>query len=176
MSYSRITLAAALLVLVASHALKAAQQSTASDRDAAELLEVIVQDAWALDVRIGRVAIESRVLVFRETGVVCERIYDDTGVHDAKGTWALERSNGSLVLVLTGEHLRDRGRFEVARLTNEDAIELRSLAGKRELCFVRRKGIFVPGTSATSSRARRDFALDAKVGAPGCLLIGGWSS
>ena len=153
MSCSRVTLAAAALVLVASQALEAAQHSPAADRDAAALLEVIVQDAWALDVRIGRVAVESRVLVFRETGDVCERIFDDTGVHDASGKWTLERSNGSLVLVLTGEHLRDRGRFEVARLAKEDAIELRSLKSQRALRFVRRKGVFVPRTGAEAMGA-----------------------
>lgn len=160
MSYSLNCLAAILLVLIASQSLATAQSTVDTDRSAAELLEVMLQDAWALDVRIGRIAVESRVLVFREDGEVSERIFDDTGVHDAGGTWALEKSSGSVVLVLTGEHLRDRGRFEVTRIPDEDAIELRSLVGERVLRFERRKGMSVPRVSVPNERTKRSSRIE----------------
>lgn len=142
------SIATLVLLLIASNSGASPRVVADIDRNAAELLEVMLQDAWAHDIRIGRVAIETRVLVFRKDGEVVERIFDDTGVHDAAGTWALEKANGAVILDLTGEHLRDRGRFEVSRLANEDAIELRVLAGQRVLRFERWKGMSLPQVSA----------------------------
>lgn len=139
--YALRTLTALLIVLVAGATIDATENSAAPDRSASELHELLLQDAWAHDVRIGRVAVESRVLVFRDGGEVFERIFDDTGVHDFAGTWTLEPSTDSIVLVLAGDHLRDRGRFTIARAANGDAIELRSLEGERVLRFDRRKGL-----------------------------------
>lgn len=160
MTNSIKSLATIVLVLIASHSLATAQNIADIDRNTAELLEVMLQDAWAHDVRIGRVAVESRVLVFRDDGEVSERIFDDTGAHDAAGTWALEKSNGSVILVLTGEHLRDRGRFAVTRILDEDAIELRSLVGERVLRFERRKGVSFPGVSASTERTQRSSRIE----------------
>lgn len=145
--YALRTLTALLIVMIASDTLEATQHRASTDRRTSELGEVLLQDAWAHDVRIGRVAVESRVLVFRDGGEVSERIYDDTGVHDASGTWTLEQSDGSIVLVLKGDHLRDRGRFTIARAANNDAIELRSIEGERVLRFDRRKGLAIPRPS-----------------------------
>ncbi len=142
--YTLRTLTALLIVMIASDTLEATQHRAANDRRTSELGELLLQDVWAHDVRIGRIAVESRVLVFREGGDVSERIYDDTGVHDASGTWALEQSTDHILLVLKGDSLRDRGRFRIARAAGDDSIELRNLEGERVLRFDRRKGLAFP--------------------------------
>jgi len=111
-----------------------------SDRPVSHLREVLLRDAWVHDVRLGPVAVESLVLVFRETGDVNERVFDDTGIHDAAGNWKLEESDGSVILVLSGENLRNKGRFNLKVEPKDDAIEFRTVGGEGTIRFERRKG------------------------------------
>ena len=53
-----------------------------------------------------------------------------------------------MVLVLSGEGLRDRGRFVLERVPAEDAIELRYEESEQVLRFERRKGMRPPRPSA----------------------------
>ena len=141
-------LAVVAVLLSANLAASALQSGTDTSREPSDLREVLLHDAWAHEVRSGPIAIESRVLLFREVGEVIECIYDDTGRHDASGMWALEQSNGSVVLVLSGKGLRDKGRYALTHLPNDDAIELRMEGGERVLQFQRRKGMAGPPASA----------------------------
>jgi len=136
-------LAVAMTLLGASLASGAPQNHELSD-----VRELLLQDAWAYDVRSGPIAIESRILIFGKEGAVSECMYDDTGRHDALGTWALEESNGSVVLVLSGKGLWDKGRYVVKRVPHDEAIELRFAGEERVLRFERRKGYAFPRPSA----------------------------
>lgn len=137
---ARIAILVTLLLLAAEVTIEALSMISQTDRAVSQLREVLLQDVWAHDVRAGRVAIETRVLVFRETGEVSERIYDDTGIHEAAGKWQLEESGDSVIIVLAGERLRDKGRFTLRLDAKGEAIELREVEGKRALRFQRRKG------------------------------------
>ncbi len=90
-----------------------------------ELRALLVKDSWAYDVKIGRVAVERRVVTFCDDGRVRQRIVDDTGVHDGDGRWTLDETGETAVLVLSGDGLRERGRFTIRYLSRENAIELR---------------------------------------------------
>lgn len=92
---------------------------------ASELRALLVKGSWAYEVKLGRVAVERRVLTFCEDGRVRERIVDDTGVHDSAGTWRLDETGDTAVLLLSGDGLRERGRFTIRHLSREHAIELR---------------------------------------------------
>ena len=105
-----------------------------------QLEVVLTEGQWVYDVRLGRVAIESRTLTFCGEGRVHERIMDDTGVHDSSGAWALERSADGDILVISGEKLRDRGRFAITDSQNEKAIYLRFESGGRTLRFQGQRG------------------------------------
>lgn len=111
-----------------------------TDGDISHIRELLLRDAWVHNVRQGRIAIESIVLMFREKDEVNERIYDDTGGHDASGTWQLEESGGKIILVLTGNNLRNRGRFALNPDPKGDWIELRPVDGETVVRCQRQKG------------------------------------
>lgn len=136
---SRIAVFTVALLLAVDVSIEALPMTDQTDDAVAQVRKVLLRDAWVHDVRVGRIAIESYVLVFQETGEMSERILDDTGIHDTKGTWKLEESDGKVILVLTGE-LRNKGRFVLTRDVKGDAIELRLVESETALRFQHRKG------------------------------------
>jgi len=127
----------AVVLLLATGVLIEAMPINGQTDDAiSRVRKVLVRDAWVHNVRLGRIAVETCVLVFQETGEMSERIFDDTGIHDTAGTWKLEESDGKVILVLTGEHLRNKGRFALT----QDAKELRLGEGETALRFQHQKG------------------------------------
>ena len=144
MRNSSIALVTVAFLLSAALVTEALLMTGQTDRAISLLREVLLKHAWAHEVRIGIVAIETRVLIFRETGEVSERIYDDTGVHETTGSWQLKEADGADILVLTGEGLRDKGQFSVKRDPQDKAIELREVGSDRAIQFQRRKGVIEP--------------------------------
>lgn len=114
-----------------------------------QLEDVLTEWDWKHEVRLGRVAIESRVFKFCAGGRVHEQIWDDTGRHDYEGTWALERITDGYLLTLAGEHLRDRGRFVTTYSESEKALYLRIESGNMALKFQAKRGSR-PSPCATS--------------------------
>jgi hypothetical protein len=133
-------LTAATLLLAVGATTAVLPMNNQSNSPISHMRELLLRDAWVHDVRLGPIAVESLVLVFRETGELSERVFDDTGIHDAAGKWKLEESDGSVILVLGGGNLRNKGRFTLKEETKDDAIELRYVGGEATIRFERRKG------------------------------------
>jgi len=111
-----------------------------TDNAVSQLRELLLRDAWVHDVRGDPIAFESLVLIFREKGEVSERVYDDSGWHDTVGMWQLEESDGKVVLVLTGDNLRYKGRFTLRPDVKGDVVELGDVGGETVVRFQHQKG------------------------------------
>ena len=98
-----------------------------SGSDRVKLAEVLTKGSWEYLTNAGTpdhpIAIESFTLTFCGCGHVRETIADDTGIHVAYGSWALERTDHGDVLILT-DGLRYHGRFSIKYLEKEKAIDL----------------------------------------------------
>lgn len=133
---------------------------------AASMRNALVESTWSLNVKLGRVSIETRSLTFCADGTLRERIADDTGLHDAKGTWNLKASEGGLVLELTGAGIRDRGRYGITELPKERAIELRLVDSQRVLRFergTRETASACDVANATPLVIGETFTIDSKI-------------
>jgi hypothetical protein len=130
-----------LLILACSLLFGGTVAPITSQKDrVADLRELLLQDAWIHTVRSGPIAIESYVLVFRKDGELSETILDDTGGHHNAGSWQLEASDDQVVLVLTGDQLRNKGRFALQQVDKEAAIEFQRVGDDRAMKFERKKG------------------------------------
>lgn len=132
---SCIALAATVILLTGSVTSAAIQNPSPTDEAVARLRAVLLHDTWAHTTPLGPIVIETRVLVFRERDELSEWIYDDTGPVELKGSWHLEPAGDSVVLVLEGEYLRDKGRFTLTHIPKDHAIELRLIGGKEVVRF-----------------------------------------
>lgn len=93
--------------------------------DVEALRATLCDGAWKRETRIGRVAVESVTLHFCTDGEVVERIFDDTGRHEGRGTWVLEQTANGPVLDVRGANVRNRGRFDVVYAANDGSLTLR---------------------------------------------------
>lgn len=111
----------------------------AEPTDLAELRAVLCQNEWSHTNRLGRVAIETQILVFDDDGVFTEQIRDDTGVHTLKGRWTLEQSSERTILTFEGTELRIRGRYAITYDPALQTIELTYADGGRGVTYERER-------------------------------------
>jgi hypothetical protein len=80
------------------------------------------------------------VLVFYDDGLVEVAILDDTGRHQADGTWSLDETDGKLAVKLEGALLGLQGGYELVVSEHDATLTLRELRSSAEVTYERVQG------------------------------------
>src|SRR5262245_23834595 len=102
-------------------------QSGSPRSDGVNLAEILTTGSWEYRSYLGTpahpIGIEGLTLTFCGCGHVREVISDDTGMYEAYGSWAVERTDDGDVLILP-DVFRYHGRLSIKYLEKEKAIDL----------------------------------------------------